>query len=109
MICCYLGFVWYILFINLDPSLRSLDLPVRFVNRMTSMSERIDVLAKFSFGRAWPEKFWWHGREYEVVTVNLIFQRKDGGKKYLCFSVSTSGLEAELRLDREELLWSIQT
>lgn len=73
------------------------------------MTDRIDVLAKFSYGKPWPQKFWWHGREHEIATINLVFQRKDGGRKYTCFSVSTLGLEAELRLDREDLVWSIQT
>ncbi|MEK9201146.1 MAG: hypothetical protein AAB909_04205 [Patescibacteria group bacterium] len=72
------------------------------------MGDRVDVLAKFSYGRAWPEKFWWHGREYQVVTINLIFQRKDGGRKYTCFAVSTATLEVELDLDRDDLTWILR-
>ncbi len=52
-------------------------------------------------------RFVWGGRRHEVKRVNLVFERKNGGRKYLCFVVDTGGMVAELAFDRQDLGFSI--
>ncbi len=70
------------------------------------MMQRVEVLAKFEKGSVFPVKFFIGMREVEVQKINLVYQRKDGGKKFLCFAVSTLGFETELRFDRDNLTWT---
>lgn len=54
-----------------------------------------------------PVSFVVDGREHRVRHITLQFWRKDGGRKYLCFAVSTEGLEAELAWDITSLNWKL--
>lgn len=62
----------------------------------------------FSKGKINPVSFRWYGRDYEVSNINLIFNRRDGTRKYLCFAIDTSGMSVELRLDTGDLHWWIE-
>ena len=74
---------------------------------MEIMNERIVVGVEFALGKVVPRWFEWKGREYQVKRVPMVFERKDGGRKYLCFSVDASGMMVELVMDKEELSWRI--
>ncbi len=74
---------------------------------MEVVNERIVVGVEFAPGKVMPRWFEWKGREYLVKRVPMVFERKDGGRKYLCFSVDASGMMAELVMDREDLSWRI--
>lgn len=74
---------------------------------MEKSSETIGVEASFWGARIFPLRFVWRGRRYEVKRVALRFERKDGGRKYLCFDVDTGGMVAELALDKENLDWRV--
>ncbi|KKT97424.1 MAG: hypothetical protein UX80_C0009G0032 [Candidatus Amesbacteria bacterium GW2011_GWA2_47_11b] len=67
----------------------------------------MEIVVRFSQGKVKPETFWWNGREYQVERIPLIFERKDGGRKYLCFSVDCGGMIAELVMDKEDLTWRL--
>lgn len=54
-----------------------------------------------------PVGFRWYGRDYEIKRINLIFSRRDGDRKYICFSVDTAGMSAELRMDTINFQFSI--
>lgn len=71
------------------------------------MNERVVVEVRFAEGGVCPLRFEWRGRGYEVRTVTMRFERKDGGRKFLCFAVEAGGMLAELVLDREGLTWSL--
>ena len=67
----------------------------------------MEVIVRFGQGKVRPEVFWWNGREYKVKQIPLVFERKDGGRKYLCFSVDCGGMMAELQLDLQNFQFSI--
>lgn len=67
----------------------------------------MEVVVRFDQGKIKPEMFWWNGREYKVKQAPLVYERKDGGRRYLCFSVDTGGMMAELVMDRESLVWRV--
>ena len=64
-------------------------------------------MVEFDGMRVRPVKFWREGREYEVRQVTMVFERKDGGRKYMCFAVNTGGMMAELRMDTQNFQFSI--
>jgi hypothetical protein len=74
---------------------------------MEVINERIGVLVQFMNGIAKPVIFSWRGRKYKIERISLTFDRKDGGRKILCFSVDTGGMMAELAMDRESFVWKI--
>jgi len=63
------------------------------------------VIVEFSEGKVKPVRFWRGMREYEVKNVPMIFERQDGGRRYMCFAVDTGGIMAELVMDKESLDW----
>ena len=65
------------------------------------------VLVEFEGMNIRPVRFWRSNREYEVQKINLKFERKDGGRKYMCFAISTNEMETGLVFDREDLSWSL--
>ncbi|MBI2587560.1 hypothetical protein HYW29_01990 [Candidatus Amesbacteria bacterium] len=65
------------------------------------------VVAEFEGGQVRPVKFWRGTREYKVKQVAMRFERRDGGRRYLCFSVGTGGMMAELVMDKEGMDWRI--
>ena len=67
----------------------------------------MEVLVRFINGKVQPETFWLNGREYRVKSIALVFERSDGGKKYLCFSVDTGGMLAELVMDKADFSWRV--
>lgn len=70
--------------------------------------EQLDsATINFVRGKIIPVSFRWYGRDYEVARINLVFTRKDGDRKYLCFSVDTAGMCCELRLDTKDLKFFI--
>ncbi len=71
------------------------------------IQEIVGVEAGFWGGKIYPLRFVWGGRRHEVKRVNLVFERKNGGRKYLCFVVDTGGMVAELAFDRQDLGFSI--
>lgn len=71
------------------------------------INERVEVLVRFGEGKVIPVSFEWKNREYRVKSVPLIFERSDGGRKYLCFSVETGGMMVELRWDLQNFQFSI--
>ena len=74
---------------------------------MDIVNENIIVGVEFGFGKVNPKWFEWKGREYQVKRVPMIFERQDGGRKYLCFSVDANGMMVELVMDRQDLSWRI--
>lgn len=65
------------------------------------------VLVEFEGGQVRPVRFWRGMREYEVKNIPMIFERQDGGRKYMCFAVDTGEMMAELRLDLQSFRFSI--
>lgn len=74
----------------------------------TKGMEQLDsATINFARGKIIPVSFCWYGRDYEIARINLVFTRKDGDRKYLCFSVDTGGMSVELRLDTTDLRFFI--
>lgn len=71
------------------------------------INERVEVIVRFGGGKVIPVSFEWKNRKYEVKSVPMRFERRDGERKYLCFNVSTEGMMAELVMDRESFDWRI--
>ncbi|HJZ05098.1 MAG TPA: hypothetical protein VJ327_04530 [Patescibacteria group bacterium] len=74
---------------------------------METVNERIVVGVEFALGKVTPRWFGWRGREYQVKRVPMVFERKDGGRRYICFNVTTDGMIAELSLDTQNFQFSI--
>jgi len=54
-----------------------------------------------------PISFVADGREHLIERIALQYWRKDGDRKYLCFSISTSGTNTELTWDTQSFVWKI--
>ncbi len=67
----------------------------------------MEVVVRFSQGKVKPEVFWLNGREYRVRDITLVFERSNGGRKYLCFAVDTGGMMAELVMDKQNFSWRV--
>ena len=67
----------------------------------------VRVIVEFSEGKVKPVRFWRGMREYEVKNVPMIFERSDGGRKYMCFAVDTGGMMAELAMDCQSYQWLV--
>ena len=76
---------------------------------MEHVNERVNVLVKFFDGKTTPTLFEWRGRSYQIKRISLIFDRSDGGKKFLCFAVDTGSMMAELAMDSFNLNWFIKS
>ncbi len=74
---------------------------------MENVNERVNVLVKFFEGKTTPTLFEWRGRSYQIKRISLIFDRSDGGKRFLCFAVDTGNMMAELAMNREDFAWKI--
>jgi hypothetical protein len=74
---------------------------------MTAINERVNVLVKFAYGKTTPVIFEWRGRRFTIQRISLIFDRNDGGRKFMCFAVDTGGMVAELTMDRTDFVWKI--
>jgi len=74
---------------------------------MENVNERVNVLVKFFDGKTSPTLFEWRGRSYQIKRISLIFDRTDGGKRFLCFAVDTGGMMAELVFNRQDLNWTM--
>ncbi len=66
-----------------------------------------NIQVSFSEGKIKPLSFIMGVREYKVERVTLMFERSDGGRKYLCFAVDTGGMVAELAWDLQEFSWRV--
>lgn len=71
------------------------------------MGESVEVMTKFERGRIKPMWFVWRGRDFRVKGLPMTWERKDGGRRFLCFAVDTGGSLFELRLDRESYQFSV--
>lgn len=67
----------------------------------------IRAWVRFSGGKTEPIIFEWRERRYNVKRIALVFDRRDGNRRFLCFAVDTGGMMAELALDRDNLVWKI--
>ena len=76
-----------------------------YLRAMIVIGERINVGVEFALGKVTPRWFEWKGREYLVKRVPMVFERQDGGRRYLCFSVDTGGMLAELTMCRDDFNW----
>ncbi len=74
---------------------------------MEKIQEVIEVTADFKWGKVTPISFVWKGRKFEVGRVTITFERKDGGRKFICFGVETTGMMAELAWDIQAMKWLI--
>ena len=69
--------------------------------------KNFSVTVIFENGKMVPVSFELNNREYEVKRIPIVFERIDGGRKYLCFGGDTGGALVELRLDRENLQFTV--
>jgi hypothetical protein len=67
----------------------------------------IGVEVSFWGEKIYPVRFMLNGRRYEIKRVVIRFERKDGGREFLCFGVDTGGAMAELRMDKRNFEWKI--
>ena len=67
----------------------------------------VGVDVSFWGSKMFPTRFVWGGRRHEIKRVTMKFERKDGGKRYLCFAVDTGQMMAELAMNREDLSWRL--
>ena len=67
----------------------------------------MEVVVRFGGGKVKPEEFELNGRWYRVKQITLVWQKQDGQRKYMCFSVDTGGMLAELLWDRQSQDWRI--
>ncbi len=74
---------------------------------MQIINEAIGVNVRFGGGVVLPIGFDWRGHSYSVSRVTMVFERQDGGRRYLCFVAEAGGMLVELVLDRESLGWRI--
>jgi len=75
---------------------------------MEEVNETVGVEVGFWGRKIWPMRFVWGGKRHEVRRVTIRFERRDGGRRYLCFGVETAGMVAELALDRDDLTWKLK-
>lgn len=78
-----------------------------YTKDMDNINERIGVIVKFSNGKTVPIVFDWRGQRHNIKRISLVFDRADGGRRFLCFSVDTGGMIAELVMDRQDFVWRI--
>lgn len=71
------------------------------------LNTQSSILVKFEKGKIIPVSFEWNNHEYGVKRIPIVFERTNGGRKYLCFGVDTGGALVELRLDREILQFTV--
>jgi hypothetical protein len=74
---------------------------------MQIVNELVGINVRFGGGVVLPIGFDWRGRYYVVQRVTMTFERKNGGRRYLCFIAETAGMLAELAMDRESLIWRL--
>ena len=74
---------------------------------MLETKDSVGVDAAFWGTKIYPLRFTWNGRRYEVKRITMKFERKNAGRKYLCFAVDTGGMLAELAFDRTDLQWRL--
>ena len=67
----------------------------------------IGVDVSFWGEKIYPTRFMFNGRRYEIKRITVRFERKDGGREFLCFGVETSGALAELRMDKSNFTWKL--
>lgn len=67
----------------------------------------IGVDVSFWGQKIYPTRFMTEGRRYEIKRVMIRFERKDGGREFLCFGVDTGGAIAELQMDKTDLSWRL--
>lgn len=74
---------------------------------METINESVGVEVSFGDDRVSPTRFVWRNRNYEVRRVTMQYERKDGGKRFLCFAVDTGGMTAELVMDTTDFKWRV--
>jgi len=71
------------------------------------INEPVEVGVLFKQGKTLPLKFFWHGREYLIKTVNLSYSSWEGRTKFYYFAVSDSVNYFKLKFDTQNLNWTL--
>ncbi|MFH0852972.1 MAG: hypothetical protein V1853_01020 [bacterium] len=71
----------------------------------TQEAESIGALVAFHNRKVEPIAFHWGKNRYQVDKVNLTYRRRDGGKLYYHFAVSSGGNTFDLCFDSVTLEW----
>jgi hypothetical protein len=73
-----------------------------------SSSEAVEVQAVFSPRALHPRpvSFRWHGREYSVEKVHLVYEAWEGDTRFLLYSLTAGGTFLELRYDMKRARWT---
>lgn len=71
------------------------------------LNAQCSMLVRFEKGKIRPVGFVREGREYQVKAIPLIYERKDGGRRYMCFNVDCGGMMAELVWDLQNFQWRV--
>ncbi len=74
---------------------------------MQDVNEMVGVDVSFWGSRVVPTRFVWDGRRHDVKRINMKFERKNAGRRYLCFALDTGSMLVELAMDREDLSWRV--
>jgi hypothetical protein len=76
---------------------------------LQSFSEPVDALVIYRRGAPHPllQAFRWKNRRYDVSSVHLVHQEKQGETTYLCYSVDCGGDTFFLRLNTQRGVWQI--
>lgn len=73
----------------------------------SEINEPIEVMTLFRDGKALPLKFFWHGREITIKTINLTWSHWEGRAKIYYFAVSDSANYFKLRFNSNSLNWTL--
>ena len=74
------------------------------------INEKVSVISSYNrdTSSVMPKKIRWHGRDYLVKSVSYHHTERDGKKLLHIFHVTDGSLDFKLRLDTENLHWTLE-
>lgn len=74
------------------------------------INEKISVIAKYDRikGTVFPVKLRWQGRDYFITKLAYYHKISEGRKIHHIFHVSNNDMDFKLRLDSENLHWTLE-
>lgn len=71
------------------------------------LSEKIDCLVLFKAGKAFPQVFFWKGKEYKVEKITYAWQERSGREIISYFSLSTGADLYQVSFNNTSLGWRL--
>ncbi len=93
---------------NFNPKSRwDRHIPDNNNNLPASLDEKIEVLAWFRKGKAYPQVFTWEKIEYKIETITYTWQERRGQDTISYFSVSTGIDLYQISFNSTSLSWRL--